>query len=924
MQNNRIRQLKAKRLVTILVVLSCTWLHAQVNPALSDSTLVRPPASDSLAKIADDSLRAAILRSSQEFRLSPDTTRTISFSKDSLDAPVDYSARDSMIYDIAGQKIHLFGDANVKYNTISLKAGYIVFDWQTSIVTAEGIPDSLGRPSEFPQFQDGDQSFTAKQMRYNFKTRKGVVYDVTTKQNDVVVLGKKSKFVSGEPSADTTKTNDYIFSEDAIFTTCTHPNPHFGIHSKRQKVIPNKLVVVGPSNLEIMNVPTPLWLPFGFFPISRGRRSGLMFPRDYEYSDQWGFGLRDIGWFFPLGEHVNLTLTANVYLKGTWGINAASQYRKRYKYNGNLAVGYDVRRQEDNEGNISRPKSFSLRWSHNQDRSAHPINTFGGSINFQINSFQSRVFNDAANVLQNQLNSNFSFSRNWLDKPFNLNVAFSHSQNTRTSEMTVNFPTFQFQTQTLYPFRRKERKGQERWYETVTLRYTTEARSTFRGPDTTFFSSETLNKAQYGAKHDITSGTSFKLFKYFNLNPGVSYREVWYFKSFDRDYIPGLNVKVDTTEQGIITRDTISFGSWRDTTVTGFKSYRTLNASLSLTTQIFGTVRFKKGWLRGMRHVIKPSVGFNFSPNYLNPGLGYFREVPDTLNPIETDRYSIFRDGIYGAPPESGRQMAINYSFNNIFEAKIFSRKDSTEKKVKLFDNIILGGSYNFAADSLKWSQVTMGGTTRLFKGMTTLGISAIFDPYIMEADSRGFMRRVNKTAWRTNGRLVEFVNANVRFNTSISVEKIRELFQGKESEVVEDLEAERRRREEEADKTETDFLSLFDNFRINHNLTLDLRRLPSGKDTLFINTHSIDLQGNIKLTDNWNINIGRIGYDFARKSLTYPSLGFSRDLHCWEMGMNWAPTRGTYSFFIQVKPGTLGFLKIPYQRNNADGLLTF
>lgn len=913
--------MKAKRLVIFLwMTLGALGAQAQVTTPAADSLGVSP-ATDSLRQAFDDKLRAIIQQadSASKATVQTDTLRTIRFSKDSLDAPVKYSARDSMIYDIAGQKIHLYGEAVVEYTTITLKAAHIIFDWQTSIVTAETMPDSLGRPSGLPEFKEGDQEFTAHYMRYNFKTRKGQVLDATTRQNDVIVLSKKSKFISAPPGADTTQVNDYLFSEDAIFTTCNHPNPHFGIHSQRQKIIPNKLVVVGPSNLEIMNVPTPLWLPFGFFPIAKGRRTGLLFPKDYEYSDQWGFGLREIGWYFPLGEHVNLSLTADVYIKGTFGLHANSQYRKRYKYNGSLSIGYDIRRTEDDEGNITKPKSFSFRWSHNQDRSAHPMNTFGGSINFQTNKYQSRVYNDANSVLQNQLSSNLSFTRTWNNKPINMSVAFSHSQNNNTRDITVNFPTLNFQTQTLYPFKRKERSGKERWYETVTLRYVGEARSTFKGPDTTFFSTQTLKDAQYGAKHDITSGTSFKLLKYFNLNPGVSYKEVWYLKSFRRDFIPGLNIETDTTDQGIITSDTLSYGSINDTLLTGFESYRTLGLSLSLSTQVFGTVRFRKGWLRGVRHVIKPNISFNYSPNYLDPRLGYFREVQDTLDPTEFDRYSIFRNGIYGSPPEAGRQMALSYSLNNIFEAKIFSRKDTTEKKVKLFDNFTIGGNYNFAADSLKWSPVSANGTTRLFKGMTTLGMSAQFDPYIMEADAKGVLRRVNKTAWKTKGRLLEFVNANIRFNTAITVEKIRALFQGKEEEVVEDLNQQPR-----DEPKEEDFLSLFDDFRINHNLVFDFRRTASGNDTLTISTNSLDVQGSIRLTEYWDINVGRIGYDFARKSLTYPSIGFSRDLHCWQMGMNWYPTRGTYSFFIQVKPGTLEFLKIPYQRNNADGTSFF
>lgn len=907
-QNNIINHLKAKVIFTNLVVL-LIWsgLRAQTD------TLPKPPTSDSL-----------LLSESRDFlestRSFPDsigpTQKNFELSKDSLDAPVDYTSVDSMIYDVSGQKIHLYGDAVVNYTTITLKADHIILDWNTNIVTAEGMPDSLGRMAGFPEFQDGDQQFTAKRMRYNFQTRKGVVFDVTTKQNDVVVHGTKSKFISQPKKDSTSKAEDIVYSQNSLFTTCTHPEPHFGIRSNKQKIIANKLVVIGPSRLEIMNVPTPLWLPFGFFPITSGRRSGLLFPRDYEYSQQWGFGIRDIGWFFPLGDNFNLTLTGNIYLKGTWGITASSQYRKRYKYSGNLQLGYDVRRSEADDGFVTRNKSFVFRWSHTQDRAAHPTVKIGGSINIQTNNYQSRVFNDAQNVLQNQLNSNFNFSKVWTDKPFSLTAGLSHNQNSSTRNVTINFPTLNFVTQTLFPFKRKKRVGPERWYEKITMRYRGELRNQFTAKDTTLFTSQTLRDARFGAKHDINTGTSFKVLKYFNLNPNITYKEVWYLKSLRRDFIPELDVDTLITDQGIVMIDTNSLGFIRDTMIPGFESFREFSAGISLNTQIFGTVQFKKGWLRGIRHVIKPSISFSFSPNYLNPNLGYFQFVQDTQDPNEFDRYSIFEGQIFGGPPQSGRRMALSYSINNIFEAKYFSKKDSTDKKLKLFNNIAVSGSYNFEADSLKWSPVNMSGTTRFFKGATTMSVRASFDPYITDENGR----RINQTVWSRDRKLLRFVNATINLNTRLTVGKIRALFQGKEEEVVEDIEEQRQKqREQRRKREEQDFLSLFERFNISHNLSLSWNADPEGGTSFQIRTHALNFSGSIQLTDNWDIRVGNFGYDFVRNGVSYPSFGFSRDLHCWEMGLNWQPTRGTYSFYIQVKPGTLDFLKIPYERNNAD-----
>lgn len=852
---------------------------------------------------------------------------TFAYSKDSLDAPVNYSALDSMIYDIANKKIHLYGEAKVEYATITLSGAHIIYDWETNIVTAEAGRDSVSRKiTGIPQFVEGDQTFDAMRMRYNFKTRKGKVYDVTSKYNDVVIHGAESKFITGE-RIDTTKADDLIYSQGSIFTTCTLRHPHFGIRSRKQKVVPNKLVVVGPSNLEIMGVPTPLWLPFGFFPVSGGRQTGLLFPSDYEYSEQWGFGLREIGWYFPLSDHFNLSVTGNIYLKGTWGLNVTSQYNKRYKYTGNLAAGFDSRIFESSDGSTSRNNAFRIRWSHNQAQSAHPTIRFGGSVNFELGGFQNRVYNDATNVLQNQLSSNLNFDKSWQDKPFSFNASFSHSQNTRNETININFPSMRFITQSLYPFKRKERVGKERWYETIVMRYNGEARNQFTGKsDSTFFSRQTLENAQMGVKHNVSSGTSFKLLKYFNLNPGVNYTETWYFKSREIgfDNMPVVTTDTvwnsDRTLFNIVT-DTLALGS-RDTSLNyGFNAFRQMSASLSLNTQIFGLKKWENGkWLRGLRHVIKPSLSLVFAPDLI--GDKYTRTVEDEFILGEVDEYSIFEDAIFGQPRSSGEQFAISYSINNIFEAKIFSKKDSTEKNVKLFDNIVVNGNYNFAADSLKWSQVGISGTTRFLKGMTTVGLRAQFDPYIEDENGR----RINKTSWRENGAIVRFVSATARFNTGITISKLRALFQGKEEEVIEDV------RDQQRDQTrvdnlreEEDFLSLFENFRLSHTLVMNWDANPSfGREKFDIATHTINMSGNIQLTKNWGINVGNFGYDFARKDFSYPYIGFSRDLHCWEMSMNWAPTRNTYTFSIQVKPGTLDFIKIPYQRNNADAFSRF
>ncbi|MEL6867236.1 MAG: putative LPS assembly protein LptD [Bacteroidota bacterium] len=863
----------------------------------------------------------------------------VPMSADSLDAKVDYSANDSMHYDIKNERIYLYGEASVQYNTMNLTADYIIFDWAKNTVYAEGLPDSLGRTGGNPEFKDGDQSFKAKKMRYNFETRKGIIYDVTSQQgNDMYVLSSKAKFISPEPGLDSTafkESDDVVYSSNSIFTTCNHPNPHFGIRSRKQKVVPNKLVIVGPSNLEIASIPTPLWLPFGFFPISKGKRTGLIFPRDYEFSETWGFGLRDVGWFFPLGEYFNLQLTGEIYTRGTWGIKAFSRYDRRYRYSGDLTVAFSNRRSEFANGLPRKDRSWSFRWSHRQAPTAHPTNNFSVSANIQTNNFQSLTQNDFQSVSQNQLNSTFTFSKNFPGTPFRLSVFASHNQNTQTRDMRITLPTIDLQMNRIYPFKRKIPSGPERWYEKLSLQYTMNAQNQFVTTDTTLFSSETLENAKNAIRHTVNSDVAFNLFKHFNLSPRVDYAEIWHFKTLRRvfDPTPVIDTAFIVSPDGLDTipdlTDTTSFGTVTDIFDTGFRALRLFNASLGLNTNIFGVREFQKGFIRGIRHTIKPSISANFTPDYTSERLGYFEEVQTDSRFDELTTYSIFDQGLYDRPSSSGLVAALSYTINNIFEAKYFSKKDSTINKFRLFDNIVLSGNHNFAADSLQWSEVRLRGNTRIFKKLTNLQFNAAFDPYAVEFTDSGTKRRINTFYKETNGKYLRFDRAMLTISTGMSISQIRDLFTKEES-GAQGGQAGEGEKPPPGNATkplrgggDEALLDLFENFRISHNFSLEANRLE-GRDTIFVRAHTIRLSGRIKLTEKWNINVGNISYDFNSKRLVYPDLGFSRDLHCWEMGMSWRPERGTYNFYIRVKPGTLDFLEIPYKKNNQDALNRF
>ncbi len=838
---------------------------------------------------------------------------TVDVSKDALDEPIEYSAKDSMIFDVANEQVHLYGDASVAYGDLTLDADYILFNWANNTVSAEYLLDSLGKKTGIPEFKEGDMGFTSQKMKYNFKTKKGIIYDVSTRQNDLYVLGAKAKFTAGDKDSLNTQ-DDCVFSEDAIFTSCNHPGqPHYGIRSKKQKVIPGKLVVVGPSNLEIAGVPTPFWLPFGFFPIQDTKSSGLIFPQDYEYSPEWGYGLRNVGWYFPISDNFDLEVSSDLYVRGTWRARALAGYKKRYKYIGNASIDFANLRRELGDASVEYDRSIGIRWSHRQDPKAHPTNQFGGSINLQTNDNQSRNQNDARSALTNELSSNLSFSKSFPGRPFRFTASFNHSQNTNTKKVRISFPTLDFQMQEIYPFKRKNGLGEQKWFEKIGLRYKFNAKNIFETTDTTLFTQQTLDDAQFGVKHDIDLNTSFRILKYINITPSASYKETWYWKTQNKTFDETLLIEIDSVMNPLDstyleTRDT-TFGMVDEFTEFGFKPLRQFDMGISANTQIFGTLLFKKGWLRGIRHVMKPSVGFSYTPDYTNPDFGYFRYVStDSRDQYDNpELYNIFDEGIYGKPSSGGKQMAFTYGIANTIEAKTYSRRDSTEKKIKIFRSFNINGSHNFARDSLQWSDVTMGGTTDLIKGVSSLNLRGVMTPYTKNDQNESVL------LWKENKKLLNLTSATATIRTNLNARNIKKLF-------TKDKERPDTKDAQKTDVKEASFLDVLSNMGLSHNIVFKVSELSSGVDTFTIATNSLSLRGEIPLTEKWKLSVGNIGYDFNSKRITYPDLGFYRDLHCWEMGANWQPSRGTYLFFIRVKPGNpLGFLDLPYQKNNAD-----
>lgn len=874
---------------------------------------------DSTAVMAIDSLPPAGLDSTVV------DLSTIRFSSDGLDAEVAYSAKDSMWFDVLKKQVHLYGGASVQYTTLDIKAGYILLDYAKNEISAEQLRDTSGQLAGLPAFNDGEQSFTATRLRYNFKSRKGIIYEARTQQEDMYVLGSKAKFI-GSTSTDTTqKSKNIIYNQDAILTTCDAPHPHFGIRTRKLKVIPNKLVVTGFSNLELGGIPTPIVIPFGFFPLTKNRKAGLLIPKDFQGRREEGLGINDLGWYQPISQHADATVLFRAFTSGTIGASGTLRYNYKYKYAGDFTLNFNKRVTEGSRAEKLVAKSFGLRISHNQDPKAHPSRKFNGSVNIETNRDQNRNQNDYQSVFQNTLSSNLTFNKTFPGKPYQFSAALRHSQNTQTRQMDITLPSVNFTMQRIFPFRRKTQVGKEHWYEKISLNYSSRLDNSFRTVDTLLFTQKTLDNARMGIQHQASSDYTFKLFKYINISPNIRYEENWYPYTINKTLNDKITEVFDTTydaDGNFLARSINEKKSTYGEVVTSrdwnFHTFRKYDVGITTNAALFFTKQTKKGWFRGIRHKMTPSAGIGFGPDYTKQQDRYFKYYYTDLRQTQRDSvtYGIFDDAIYSRPDMSKRNVSISYSLANVLEFKHFSSKRDTVLKKRIFENLSFTGNYSLTADSLKWSPVSTGGLFRLFKGLSNLTWFVEFDPYI--ANAKG--QRINQFMTKEKGRLVRTTRLGFALNTGFSVRQIRDVFSGKTDEKTP---SNAPKLSQNTVAQTDDLLSLFDNFRISHRLSVNRQLIPTGygtaRDTFAIGTNNLSISGSIKLTSKWSLDLGNISYDFPSKQLVYPDLGFTRDLHCWSLSLRWQPDRGTYTFFIGVKPGTLEFLKVPYRKDYFD-----
>ena len=789
--------------------------------------------------------------------------------------------------------ILLYDNAELKYMNIELRAGIIEFDWENNIVSAGRIIDSLGNVTQTPIFKQGMDEVNPDSLRYNFDTKKALIWNSRSEQSDMNVFSEATK-----------KENDsiYFIKEAKVTTSKNIDDPEYYIRIRSGKFIPKNKIIAGPSNLYIYDVPTPIFLPFAFFPLNENRNSGFIFPTIGQNNNR-GYFIQNGGYYFAPSDFFDLTLLGDYYTNGSYGMRVESNYKKRYAYSGRLSFRFE--NLIDGERGLpgySKSDIYNIRWSHSQDSKANPNSRFSASVNLGSSNYFRESLNqiNTPNFLNNTLNSSISFSKTFRGYPsVNLSLTASHSQNTRTKNVNLILPTFQGNVERIYPFVKKnaQKKG---ILKNINFQYTFRGENRINTTDSLFLKNDMFDDAKYGMKHSIPISTNFKVFKHFSVSMNGNFDEVWTGSTvFKNDY--------DITNNTQGSKETIK----------GFDRYSQYNFGMSIGTTIYGLFNFKEGKnIESIRHVIRPSVSYNIRPS--------FEEYYDTYiidANGNTAEYTRFEDTFFGRPSKVySSNIGINVS-NNI-EAKVRD-KDSlaTEsKKIKILNNLNFSTSYNIAADSLNLSPIRMTAGTTIFENKLNVNIGATFDPYSI--NSNGI--RINKFNISNGGGLVRMTSANVNLSYSIDSKSFGSDSKNENSENLtgggrsDDLFGQSQDltrstfddNDSDDDKSKKNIKEYINkigwDLRLAHSLTYLNNR--GQKD---IGSNSLMFSGNLMLSKKWKVG-GSSGFDFKNKGFTYTQLRFERDLDSWKMNFSWVPfsVRESWYFFIGIKSGFLSDLK--------------
>ena len=824
-------------------------------------------------------------------------------NKDALDAPVRYVANDSLVWSRGGNAF-LYGSGKVNYDKIELTADVISMNMDSSVVHAAGRADSTGVVQGQPIFVDGGTPYETNRISYNFKSKKGKINNVYTQQGDGFMTGSDAKKDS----------NNVFYIQNGKYTTCDEAHPHFYVALTRAKTRPKKDVVFGPAYLVVEDVPLPLAIPFGFFPFTSDYSSGFIMP-SYGDETERGFYLRDGGYYFAISDRMDLRLTGEVFTKGSWGVAAASSYAQRYRYSGSFSFNYLVTKQgERNLPDYSVGKNFRIQWSHRQDPKAVPNRNFSASVNFATSSYERSNLNSLYNPVLNSQSvrtSSVSYSRTFPNIGLTISATTNISQNIQDSTLALTLPNLNVSLSKKYPFKRKKRAGEERWYEKISLSYSGQMSNSISTKEDRLFKSNIIKDWRNGFSHRIPISATFQLFDYINITPNFSYNERWYFKKVSQSYN-------QATQQ--VVRDTVY----------GFNRVYDYSMSLSVNTTLYGYYQpagfLKNSRVHTVRHVFKPSVSFSYSPDFGADRYGYYDTYvyTDANGEVRQVEYSPYENSLYGIPGR-GKTGSVSFDMSNNVEMKWRTKSDSL-KKVSIIDEIGASISYNLAAKRQPWSNLNTRLRLKLSKSYT-FSLNATWATYAYEFNDRGQVVVGDKTEW-SYGRFGRFQgmsqNLSYTFNNE-TLKKIKKLFNredeegdkngdGENSEGGEGKPAEKkalkggRSGSKEAKKAEVDNDGYMP-FRIPWNLSFSYGIIMAEDRGAQINiksmrypykfTQNLNISGNIGISDNWKMNFTS-GYNFEYKKLTTTTMNISRDLHCFEMscGIVLAPyTSFNFSF---------------------------
>jgi len=837
--------------------------------------------------------------------------------KGEIETTVNYVASDSIYYNMENQKISMYGDSNIDYGTINLKAEEIEIDWNNKLIDANFKLDTLGKKIGKPIFTEENQSYETDKISYNFDSKKAKIKGIVTQLDDAYMQGKdvkKNEF-------------DELFIHDAKYTTCNLAEPHFHISAKKIKVIPGKKVVSGPFHLKFGDIPTPLGFIFGMFPQPKKTVSGIIMP-NYGEEKRRGFYLRDGGYYFAVNEKLDLQLTGDIYSKGSYGFSLGTNYKKRYSYSGSLRFDYNSTKMGEFE-NSGISKDFSLAWSHSPDTRGKS-SRFSSSVNFQTNSYNQNKnlvytnFNESINA---QFNSNISYSKTFKGTPFNFSANLRHSQNVQTKKVNLTLPDVSYSMSRIYPFKNVGKLGKSALGKlSISHRFTGRVQLSNAGIGSSLsginvinssdnFSEQIefnldnfnsiLDRSKIGVKHTIPISTSFNLFKYFTFSPNVNYEEIWYLKKLNYSYNEIENgVEIDTTN--------------------AFSRAWSYNTAFSMSTRIYGTLFFKKGKIKAIRHVISPEISFSFSPDFTKPKFGYYEDVKINEEG-DTKLLSKYENFLYGTP-RIGSSASMNFYIGNNLELKVLDKNDSISgtKKIKIFENLAFTSSYNFLADSFKLNPIRFTARTSFFKGLINLSLSGNIDPYTYKLDSTAelsngsqviYQRRVSDLAILNKKGIgsLDFINIALGFRFSAN--------DFKNESRKEELDSEFGSRQEldYINSNMAEYIDFNVPWSVNASYNLNRRKIGYKDPTL---TQTLTFSGDLSISEKTKLSF-RSGYDFKNKMLTQTSINATRDLHCWRINFSWVPFGRfqSYNLSINAVSALLQDLKLEKRSRFFDNL---